>query len=151
MKRTVNFTLNNEKRSVDIEPNDTLLDVLRYKLGIKSPKCGCERGECGACTILLNGKSVRSCIVLAVEADGQDIVTLEGLSGDEITKLQKEFVEHNSFQCGFCSPGITLSAMELLRKNPEPSRREVNEALSGNLCRCTGYTSIVDAVVNDNL
>lgn len=148
MKKTINFTLNSEKISVEIDTNDLLLNVLRNKLGVKSPKCGCDRGDCGACTVLMNGKSVRSCIVLAIEADEQDIVTLEGINKKGITTLQQKFLDYNSFQCGFCAPGIILSATELLKKNPKPSQEEVKEALSGNLCRCTGYSPIIDAIVN---
>ncbi|MBU1078297.1 MAG: (2Fe-2S)-binding protein [Spirochaetes bacterium] len=148
MKQVINFTLNNEKRSVEVETGDILLNVLRDKIGIKSPKCGCDRGDCGACTILINGKSVRSCLVLAVEADDQDIITLEGLKGKEIERLKKKFLKFNSFQCGFCSPGVIISAVELLKKNPRPDAEEVKEALAGNLCRCTGYTSIIRAITD---
>jgi len=147
MKKPITFILNSEKRWIEVEANDILLDVLRDKLGIKSPKCGCDRGDCGACTILLNGKSVRSCIILAIEIDGQEIVTLEDLTNNDLTDLQKKFLEHNSFQCGFCTPGIIISATELLKNNPNPSREEIKEALSGNLCRCTGYEPIINAIL----
>ena len=147
MKKTaIELMLNGVKRQVDVEPNDVLLDVLREKLGVKSPKEGCGRGDCGTCTIFLNGRTVRSCLVLAVEADGGEIVTLEGISEHGPTKLQKSFVRHSSFQCGFCAPGMVLSATELLRKNPKPSREEIQEAVAGNLCRCTGYTPIIEAI-----
>jgi carbon-monoxide dehydrogenase small subunit len=132
---------------VDIEPNDLLLDVLRTKLGVTSPKIGCERGDCGACTVLLDGKSVRTCLILAIEADGREITTVEGLSRAGLTPLQQSFLDHASFQCGFCAPGMVLSATELLGKNPHPSEHEVREAIAGNLCRCTGYKPIVDAVL----
>lgn len=145
-KTTIELILNGVKRQVDVEPNDVLLDVLREKLGIKSPKVGCDRGDCGTCTIFFNGRTVRSCLVLAIEAHGGEIVTLEGISKDGPTKLQKSFVEHSSFQCGFCAPGMVLSATELLRKNPKPSRGEIQEAIAGNLCRCTGYTPIIEAI-----
>ncbi len=141
------FTLNKEKRSIYIEPNEILLDVLREKLGIKSPKCGCERGDCGTCTVLLNGKSVRSCLIFAIEIEGQEITTVEGISKNGLSKLQEKFVELNSFQCGYCAPGMVISATELLKNNPHPSEEEIKEALSGNLCRCTGYTPIIDAVL----
>ena len=109
----------------------------------------CERGDCGACTVLLNGKTVRSCLVLAIEADGQRVTTVEGLAMDgKLTPLQKAFAEQNSFQCGFCAPGIVLSATELLVKNPKPSAEEAREAISGNLCRCTGYHSVVDTILD---
>jgi len=148
MKKTITLTVNGEARTLDVEPSDTLLEVLREKLGIKSPKVGCERGDCGSCTVLLDGATVRSCLVLAIEADGHEVTTVEGLSADGPTELQRAFVEHNSFQCGFCAPGVVLSATELLRKNPHPTEDEVKEAISGNLCRCTGYEPIVDAVLD---
>lgn len=144
--KKITITLNGETRFVYVEPNDVLLDVLRDKLGIKSPKSGCERGDCGTCAVLLNGKSVRSCLILAIEVDGQEITTIEGLSKDGLTPLQEAFIENNSFQCGFCAPGITISATELLNKNPHPNKEEIKEAIAGNLCRCTGYESIIEAI-----
>ncbi len=143
----IQFTLNGERRTVNIEPNDILLDVLRDKLGIKSPKCGCDRGDCGACAVLLNGKSVRSCLIFAIEVNGQEITTLEGISKNELSPLQQAFINNNSFQCGYCAPGIIITATELLNKNPHPTREEVKENLSGNLCRCTGYIPIIEAVL----
>jgi aerobic-type carbon monoxide dehydrogenase small subunit (CoxS/CutS family) len=147
MTRRIDFKLNGEKRSVEVEPSDTLLDVLREKLGVKSPKIGCERGDCGACTVLLDGKSVRTCLILAIEVDGSSITTVEGLSKAVLTPLQESFLQHSSFQCGFCAPGMVLAATELLGKNPHPSEPEVKEAIAGNLCRCTGYKPIIDAVL----
>ena len=147
MTKQITLKLNRETRSVDIEPNDLLLDVLRTKLGVTSPKIGCERGDCGACTVLLDGKSVRTCLILAIEADGREIITVEGLSRAGLAPLQRSFLDHASFQCGFCAPGMVLSATELLGKNPHPSEHEVREAIAGNLCRCTGYKPIVDAVL----
>ncbi|MFH1018637.1 MAG: (2Fe-2S)-binding protein [Pseudomonadota bacterium] len=146
MKTAIRLKLNGERWNIDVEPTDILMEVLRDKLGAKSVKCGCERGDCGACTVLLDGRSVRSCLVLAVEADGSEVTTVEGICRDGITPLQKEFLSHNSFQCGFCAPGIVVSATELLKKNPNPSKVEIQEAISGNLCRCTGYTPIIEAV-----
>jgi aerobic-type carbon monoxide dehydrogenase small subunit (CoxS/CutS family) len=143
----ITFTLNNERRTLQVEPNDVLLDVLRDQLGIKSPKCGCDRGDCGACAVLLNGRSVRSCLILAIEVDGQSIVTVEGLSPDALTPLQQKFVELNAFQCGYCAPGVVIAATELLNHNAHPTRAEVKEALAGQLCRCTGYLPIIDAVL----
>ena len=145
----ISITINGELRTVDVEPNDVLLDVLRDKLGVKSPKCGCDRGDCGACAVFLDGRSVRSCLVLAIECDGHEIQTIEGLPDEEngLTALQEKFIEFNSFQCGYCAPGITISATELLRKNPHPTLHEIKESLSGNLCRCTGYQPIIDAIV----
>jgi carbon-monoxide dehydrogenase large subunit len=141
----IRFQLNGVQRSLEVAPNDTLLEVLRERLGIKSPKTGCDRGDCGTCTVFLDGRTVRSCLVLAAEADGCEIVTLEGISRNP-TPLQREFAKHNSFQCGFCAPGVVLSATELLDKNQRPTREEIQEALGGNLCRCTGYTPIIEAI-----
>jgi aerobic carbon-monoxide dehydrogenase small subunit len=147
MKKTITLTLNGETRAVDVEPNDILLDVVRDKLGVKSPKYGCGRGDCGSCTVILDGKTVRSCLILAIEADGSEIVTVEGLCQDGLTPLQESFLKHNSFQCGYCAPGMTLSAAALLERKAKPSREEVQEAIAGNLCRCTGYTAIIDAIL----
>ena len=146
-KHPISFKLNGEKVSIDVEPNDVLLDLLRYKLGIKSPKVGCDRGDCGTCTVIMDGRTVRSCLVLAVEAHGAEIVTLEGANTRKWTqKLQKKFHAKNSFQCGFCAPGVILSATELLEKNPKPTTHEIKEAIAGNLCRCTGYEPIIAAI-----
>ena len=147
MKKQVTLKLNGETRRIDVEPNDILLDVLRESLGVKSPKIGCERGDCGACTVLLDGKSVRTCLILAIEVDGHEITTLEGLSTNGLTALQKALLKHNSFQCGFCAPGVVLSATELLNNNSAPNEEDAKEAISGNLCRCTGYKPIIDAIV----
>lgn len=143
----ITFQLNGSARSVWVEPNETLLDVLRGKLGIKTPKEGCGRGDCGACTVLLDGKAVRSCLILAVEVEGQSVTTLEGVGQKGPTALQKAFIENNVFQCGFCAPGVILAASALLSENPKPSEAEVREALAGNLCRCTGYEPIVKTVL----
>ncbi|MBU0677476.1 MAG: (2Fe-2S)-binding protein [Verrucomicrobia bacterium] len=147
MKRTITITINGEARNVDVSPSDVLLSVLRDRLGVTSPKEGCGRGDCGSCTILLDGKIVRSCLILAIEADGHDIVTIDGLGKDGATKLQKALIANNAFQCGFCASGIILAATALLEKNPSPSEEEVKEALSGNLCRCTGYQPIIDTIL----
>jgi len=148
MKKTISFTLNGENRIIDVEPWEVLLDVLRDRLGIKSPKVGCDSGDCGACTIMINTRTVRSCLILAIEVDGQELITLEGLMNHGLTPLQQSFLEHNSFQCGFCTPGMIMSATELLEKNSKPDKEAIKEALSGNLCRCTGYAAIIDAVVD---
>ena len=148
--KKISFVLNGEKRNIYVEPNDLLLDVLREKLGVKSPKYGCGRGDCGLCTVLINGKSARICLILAIEVDGQEILTVEGLSKDKLTPLQESFIKHNSFQCGFCAPGMIMTATELLEKNSNPTREEVKEAISGNLCRCTGYTPIIEAILDVN-
>ncbi len=146
-KHEISFTLNGEKVSLEVAPNDVLLDVLRGRLGIKSPKVGCDRGDCGTCTVLMNGRTMRSCLALAVEADGAEIVTLEGANTRKWTqRLQKKFHEKNAFQCGFCAPGVILSATELLEKDPRPSAHDIKEAIAGNLCRCTGYEPIVAAI-----
>lgn len=145
--KKINVKINHEMRSFYVEPEDVLLDVLRDKLGLTSPKCGCDRGDCGACAVLMNGRSVRSCLVLAIEADGQEIVTVEGISQNGLSKVQEVMILKNAFQCGFCAPGMIISTTELLEKNPHPTIDEIKEALSGNLCRCTGYTPIIDAVL----
>jgi carbon-monoxide dehydrogenase small subunit len=145
--KEIHLTLNHEERSAWVETNETLLEVLRDKLGVKSPKCGCERGDCGACTVLMDGKAIRSCLVLAVESEGHSILTVEGLSPDKLTALQETFIEFNSFQCGFCAPGIILPDTELLESHPKPPLQEIKESIAGNLCRCTGYTPIFDAVM----
>lgn len=148
MKKEISFLLNGERRIIEISPSEILLEVLRDRLGLNSPKCGCDRGDCGTCTVMINGKTVRSCLVLAIEIDQQEVLTLEGIMQGELTPLQESFLKHNSFQCGFCAPGVILSATELLAKNPHPNKEEIQEALAGNLCRCTGYSPIIDAVVD---
>ncbi len=145
--KEITLRLNGEVRRVAVAPNETLLDVLRGKLGIKTPKEGCGRGDCGACTVLLDGRAVRSCLVLAIEVDGQAVTTLEGVGRQGPTALQKAFVKNNVFQCGFCAPGVVLSASALLADKPQPTELEVREALAGNLCRCTGYEPIVKTVL----
>ena len=145
---TIHVTINGEKRQFVVAPNDTLLEAIRETVGIKSPKVACDRGDCGACTILLDGKAVRSCLMLAAEADGHEIVTVEGLSAKEPTPMQKSFVRNNAFQCGFCAPGMVLAVHELLQNNPHPTREEAQEAISGNLCRCTGYERILNCIVD---
>ena len=140
--------VNGEDWTVEAAPADVLLDVLRERIGVKSPKIGCERGDCGSCTIILDDRTVRSCLVLAVEGDGHEVTTVEGLDYDGLTELQDLMVGNNSFQCGFCAPGIVLAATELLEHNPNPTRHDVQEALAGNLCRCTGYEPIIEAVLS---
>lgn len=143
----VEIKVNGEEWALGVAPADVLLDVLREQVGTKSPKIGCERGDCGSCTILMDGRTVRSCLVLAVEAEGHEITTVEGISFDGLSPLQAVFLSNNAFQCGFCAPGIVLSATELLEQNPDPTRHDVQEALAGNLCRCTGYEPIIEAVL----
>lgn len=146
--KEIKFTLNGKKVWVEVKPYEKLLDVLRDKLGVKSPKYGCGRGECGACSVLLDGKAVRSCIIYAIEVDGHDLVTVEGLEANGLTPLQKSFLAHNSFQCGFCAPGMIIQATELLNENPHPDEEEIREYIAGNLCRCTGYNPIVEAILD---
>lgn len=147
MRMDMSVTVNGEPWLLTVEPNDVLLETLRSKVGVKSPKIGCERGDCGSCTVLLDGHTVRSCLVLAVEADGHEVITIEGLHQGGLTELQQFFVDLNSFQCGFCAPGIVLAAAELLEEKPQPTREDVQVAIGGNLCRCTGYDPIIDAVL----
>jgi carbon-monoxide dehydrogenase small subunit len=144
---TVNFTLNGKKVSVETSPTKTLLDMLRGDLGLTGTKEGCAKGECGACTVLMDGKSVTSCLVIAAQVEGRKIMTVEGLAADRIGKaLQDAFVEAGAVQCGYCIPGFLMSARALLHENPAPTLDEIKEGLSGNLCRCTGYVKIFDAV-----
>ena len=146
--KEITINLNGAARRVAVAPNETLLDVLRGKLGIKTPKEGCGRGDCGACTVLLDGKVVRSCLILAIEVDGQSVTTLEGVGQQGPTALQQAFVANNAFQCGFCTSGVVLAASALLTEKPRPTEHEVREALAGNLCRCTGYEPIVKTVLD---
>jgi carbon-monoxide dehydrogenase small subunit len=142
------LTVNNVRHTVQTEPRKLLLDVLREDLGLTGPHTGCEHGVCGACTVLLDGRTIRSCLMLGVQAAGARIVTIEGLAQDgALHPLQEEFSAHHALQCGFCTPGMILTALEFLEEHPEPTEADVREALSGNLCRCTGYDSIVDAVL----
>jgi aerobic-type carbon monoxide dehydrogenase small subunit (CoxS/CutS family) len=132
-----------------VAPNINLADFLRHDLGLTGTHLGCEHGVCGACTVLLNGESVRSCLLYAVQVDGQKIMTVEGLSADQgpLHPLQQAFRDHHALQCGFCTPGMLMTVMELLSETPDPSEAEVRDAISGNLCRCTGYQSIVEATL----
>jgi carbon-monoxide dehydrogenase small subunit len=148
MKKEISFLLNGERRTIEVSSSEILLEVLRDRLGLNSPKCGCDRGDCGTCSVMINGKTVRSCLILAIEVEDQEVVTLEGIMHNGLTPLQESFLKHNSFQCGFCAPGVILSATELLAKNPHPNKEEIQEAIAGNLCRCTGYSPIIDAVVD---
>lgn len=146
-KQKIHFFLNGEEIFVEVAPNKTLLWLLREELGLTGTKEGCGAGECGACTVILNGKAVNSCIVMALEADGGEVRTIEGESkGGKLSVLQKSFIEHNGLQCGFCTPGMVMSARALLDRNPNPTRAEIKEAMQGNLCRCTGYESIIESV-----
>jgi carbon-monoxide dehydrogenase small subunit len=147
MKYPVQLTVNGTPYEVYVSPRRTLAEMLREDLDFLGVKQGCGEGECGACTVLLDGMPVSSCLVLAVEAAGKEVTTIEGVADREgLHPLQQSFVEHGAIQCGFCSPGMILSAKALLDRNPDPTEQEVRAALSGNLCRCTGYQKIVDAV-----
>jgi len=141
--------LNGEWQSVDVTAGETLLEVLREKLGAKDVKSGCAKGDCGACAVLLDGKAVNACLTLALQADGKEVVTLKGI-GTEVNPhpLQKSFVAHGAIQCGFCTPGMIVTAKALLDRNPRPGREAIRRAISGNLCRCTGYKKIIDAIQN---
>lgn len=147
MNHTIHFTVNGEPYTLSVPSHHTLLQVLREQLVLTGTKNGCEAGECGACAVLMNGEPVNSCMVLAPEADGATIVTIEGLSHDtQLDPLQEAFIATGATQCGFCTPGILVNARALLDRNPDPTDTEIREALVGNLCRCTGYIRIIDAV-----
>lgn len=142
------LTVNGETHTVVAEPRMTLADVLRHKLKLTGTHVGCEQGVCGACTVLVDGAAVRSCLMLGVQAQGCDIRTIEALAcGEQLHPLQKAFSEHHAMQCGYCTPGLLLSLVEFLGDNPDPTEDEIREAISGNLCRCTGYHNIVKAAV----
>jgi aerobic-type carbon monoxide dehydrogenase small subunit (CoxS/CutS family) len=146
-KLTIRLTVNAESKEWSIAPGDLLLDVLRRE-GYFGVKRGCEKGECGACTVLVEGKPINSCLMFAAQADGREVLTIEGLAhGDTLDPLQEAFLDHGASQCGFCTPGMILAAKALLEKNPNPSEREVREAMTGNYCRCTGYVKPVEAVL----
>ena len=145
----VRFRVNGKKVKVDVEPRMTLVDCLRHKLRLTGTHVGCEHGVCGACTILVDGAAVRACLMLAVQAEGTKITTVEGLSMDEgLTPLQQSFRKHHALQCGFCTPGMITTAHALLSEDPDCDADRVREVLSGNICRCTGYISIVEAVLD---
>jgi carbon-monoxide dehydrogenase small subunit len=147
MKKLINLTINDQHYEVAVEPNQTLVDLLRYQLGLTGTKKGCEMGDCGSCTVILDGKAVNSCLVLAIQADGRIIQTIEGLeTGEGLHPVQEAFVEKGAIQCGFCSSGMILSAKNLLDQKSNPSETEIRRALAGNLCRCTGYQKIIEAV-----
>ncbi len=154
---TISVTVNGGKEYLDVPSNMTLLQMLREKLALTGAKNGCSAGECGACTVLVDGEPVNSCMMLAVEADGREVTTVEGLAHREtlgvsenpkglLSALQEAFVGHNAVQCGFCTPGILISAHALLERSPHPTEEEIREALVGNLCRCTGYLRIIEAI-----
>ncbi|HAV76727.1 MAG TPA: (2Fe-2S)-binding protein [Anaerolineae bacterium] len=145
---SITITVNEQEYTREVEPRMLLSDFLRHELGLTGTHVGCEHGVCGACTIMFNGESMRSCLIFAVQADGQSITTVEGLAKDkdDLHPLQQSFWEAHGLQCGYCTPGILMSMIPFLKQNPNPTEDEIRHALSGNLCRCTGYQHIVDAV-----
>ena len=147
MKQILAFTLNGSLVEVLVKPSDTLLDVLRENLGVIGPKRGCDSGDCGTCTVLINGESIRSCLAIALTVAGKEVVTIEGVAKNgELDPLQKAFHEHGASQCGFCTSGMIISAKALLEKTPNPSRDEIVEYMSGNLCRCGTYVEVIEAI-----
>lgn len=148
MKQVITFTVNQEEREIAVEPHRSLLDALRTEASLTGTKKGCDVGECGSCTVIMNGKPVNSCLVLALEARGADITTIEGIqpSGEEVHPLQESFMQCGAAQCGFCTPGFVVMAKALLDENPSPTIDEIRFAIAGNICRCTGYTKIIEAI-----
>ena len=147
MKHNISLTVNGDSYEISVEPRESLLDVLRNKLNLTGTKKGCDTGDCGACSVIMDGRIVNSCLVLAVEAQGKEILTIEGISDDSALHLiQEAFVEYGAVQCGYCTPGMIMSAKALLDDNPHPAEQEIKQAIVGNLCRCTGYVKIVDAI-----
>jgi aerobic carbon-monoxide dehydrogenase small subunit len=146
-KISITTTINNHNYKLEVSPNQTLLNFLRKVLGLTGTKRGCEVGECGACTVLIDGEAVNSCLVLAPQIDGKEVLTVEGLMEDgKLHPLQQSFMKHDAAHCGYCTPGMLMSAEQLLKENPSPTEEEIRTAISGNLCRCSGYVQIVDAI-----
>jgi len=146
-KQKLHLFVNGEEVFTEVAPNKTLLWLLREELGLTGTKEGCGAGECGACTVIFNGKPVNSCLVMALESEGAEVLTIEGeAKNGELSELQKAFIKHNALQCGFCTPGMVMSARALLNRNPSPTREDIKEAMQGNLCRCTGYETIAEAI-----
>lgn len=145
--KVVSLILNGRQVSSPVEPHESLLDFLRNRVGAVEVKCGCNQGDCGTCTVLFDGKAVKSCLVLALQAEGKEVRTIKGFSGDPLMeRLQESFVTSGAIQCGFCTPGMLISSYAFLKSRPAPTREEIRNAISGNLCRCTGYKKIIDAV-----
>ena len=144
---SVSLTVNGRKVSAEIEPRTLLVQLLREKLGLTGTHVGCDTSQCGACVVHVDGTSIKSCTILAIQCEGTDVLTIEGLAhGDKLHPMQEAFREHHGLQCGFCTPGMVMSAIDLLKNNPKPSEREIREWLEGNICRCTGYHNIVKAI-----
>jgi carbon-monoxide dehydrogenase small subunit len=149
MSKKIQLSINRRTYKVEVEQQLTLLDMLRDELGLLGTKRGCDKGDCGTCTVLVNGKPINACLYLAVRANGKEILTIEGLETDKgLHPLQMTFIKKGAVQCGFCTPGMLMTAVSLLNENPNPTEEEVRRAISGNLCRCTGYQNIVDAVLS---
>ena len=149
MMTKIDFTVNGERVQIEVSANARLVDVLRETLGLTGTKEGCGIGECGACTVIVNGKAVCSCITLAAGLDGADVITIEGVSKNgELDEIQQAILDHHALQCGFCTPGIVMSAKALLDANPNPTTEEIQQAIAGNLCRCTGYQQVIDAIAD---
>ncbi len=147
MKKQLKFKVNGQPYELFVEPKKLLVEVLRDLVGLTGTKRGCNSSSCGACTVMLNGMSVKSCSVLALQANGSEVVTVEGLAkGNKLSPLQRAFLDHGSYQCGFCTPGMLMSSTALLTENPKPTKEEIKEGIDGNICRCTGYNSIIRAV-----
>jgi carbon-monoxide dehydrogenase small subunit len=147
MMKQINLTVNGKQYTVSVSPSSTLLEVIREQLGLTGTKEGCGLGECGACTVIMEHKTVNSCLVLALEADGKSITTIEGLAGGgQLHPIQQAFVDNGGFQCGFCTPGMILSAKVLLDENPHPTDEDIKKGIAGNFCRCTGYTKIFASI-----
>ncbi len=147
MKKELKFKVNGQPYDIFVKPKALLSDVLRIELGLTGTKRGCNSSSCGACTVMLNGMAVKSCSVLALQANGAEVVTVEGLAkGNKLSPLQRAFLDHGSYQCGFCTPGMLMSSTALLTENPKPTKEEIKEGIDGNICRCTGYNSIIRAI-----
>ena len=149
-KKTIKLKVNGKEHALEVGANETLVEVLRERLRLTGTKIECNRGECGACTVLMDGEAILSCLTLAIECEGREILTIEGLEDPktgELDPIQEAFVENFGIQCGFCTPGMVMSAKALLNRNPNPSEEEVKEGIQGNLCRCTGYTQIVESIL----
>ncbi len=147
MKKSLTMKLNGREVQVEVEPAAMLVDVLRGELGLTGTKVGCRAGDCGTCTVIIDGEAMTSCLVPALKVNGREVITIEGLAeGDRLHPLQQAFIAHGAIQCGFCTPGMILSAKALLDSNPHPTREEIQVAIAGNLCRCTGYEQIIEAI-----